>query len=58
MIVPYAFLELRPEGHQGAPAGTTQNWLTGHARQLIAAVALIIGAYMVITAIVRLVLIS
>jgi Sap, sulfolipid-1-addressing protein len=53
VIIPFAFLEFRP-------AGTTvqlkraQDWLTSHARQLMAGVAIIAGAYMAISGLVRL----
>jgi len=53
IIIPYAFLELRPEGTRAA-LRRSQNWLLGHARQLMAYVALILGAYLVISALVRL----
>ena len=53
IIIPYAFLELRPEPTKKA-LKHAQEWLAGHARQLMAAVALLLGAYMVISAVVRL----
>lgn len=53
VIVPYAFLELRPEGTK-AKLRSAQGWLVRHARQLIAAVMIFAGAYMAITGVVRL----
>ena len=53
IIIPYAFLELRPEATK-ARLKRSQLWLGGHAKQLIAVVALVLGAYLAISAIVRL----
>ena len=53
IIVPWALLELRPEG-TAAVLRTSQAWLAGHARQLLAGVAVILGAYLVISALARL----
>ena len=53
IIVPWALLELRPEG-TAAMLRKSQAWLAGHARQLLAGVAVILGAYLVISALVRL----
>jgi hypothetical protein len=53
VLIPFAFLELRPEGTK-ARLHSMQDWLTSHARQLIVAVALIVGIYLVISALVRL----
>jgi hypothetical protein len=53
VIVPYAFLELRPQGTK-AKLGQAQTWLLGHARQLIAAVLIFAGAYMTISGLARL----
>ena len=53
IIIPYAFLELRPEATK-ARLKHAQNWLTTHALQLIATIALLLGAYLVISALVRL----
>ena len=53
IIVPYAFLELRPEATKTF-LKKAQNWLTGHVHQLIAYVCLILGAYLVVSALVRL----
>jgi hypothetical protein len=52
-IIPYAFLEFRPQPTRAA-LKRAQDWFTGHVRQLIAAIALLLGAYMVISALVRL----
>ena len=53
IIVPYACLELRPEATKRF-LKKAQNWLTGHVHQLIAYVCLILGAYQVVSALVRL----
>ena len=53
IIIPFAFLELWPEGTKAALRGS-QAWLLGHARQLIAYTALVLGAYLTISALVRL----
>ena len=53
IIVPFAFLELRPEATK-ARLKTTQDWLLGHARQLMAYTALLLGAYLAISGMVRL----
>jgi hypothetical protein len=53
IIVPFAFLELRPEATKAA-LKTAQDWLLGHARQLMAYTALILGAYLVISGLIRL----
>jgi hypothetical protein len=53
VIVPYVFLELRPEATK-ARLKRAQGWLAVHARQLIAWVAIVAGAYMAISGIVRL----
>ena len=53
IIIPYAFLELRPEATK-ARLKRSQIWLGSHAKQLIAAVALLLGAYLTISALVRL----
>jgi hypothetical protein len=53
IIVPYVFLELRPEATR-AFLKRAQNWLAGHVTQLIAYVCLILGAYLAISAVVRL----
>jgi hypothetical protein len=53
IIIPFVFLELRPEATK-ARLKTTQDWLLGHARQLMAYTALILGAYLAISGLVRL----
>jgi Sap, sulfolipid-1-addressing protein len=53
IIVPYAFLELRPEATK-ARLKHSQIWLGSHAKRLIAGVALLLGAYLTISALVRL----
>jgi Sap, sulfolipid-1-addressing protein len=53
VIVPYVFLELRPEATK-AKLKSAQGWLAVHARQLIAWVAIVAGAYMAISGVVRL----
>jgi hypothetical protein len=53
IIIPFAFLELRPEATK-ALLKRTQEWLLGHALQLMVGIALILGAYLTISALVRL----
>src|SRR5215475_7543787 len=53
IIIPFAFLTARPEATKAALRGS-QTWLLGHARQLMAYTALVLGAYMTISALVRL----
>jgi Sap, sulfolipid-1-addressing protein len=53
VIIPFVFLVARPEGTK-AQLKRAQDWLMSHARQLIAAVALFAGAYMVISGLARL----
>jgi Sap, sulfolipid-1-addressing protein len=53
IIIPFAFLELRPEATK-AFLKRSQQWLAGHTRQLIACTALILGAYLAVSALVRL----
>ena len=53
IIIPYAFLELRPETTK-ARLKRSQAWLLGHAQQLVVAVALVLGAYLTISALFRL----
>jgi hypothetical protein len=53
IIIPFAFLELRPEATKAA-LKNAQHWLLSHARQLMAYTALILGAYLVISGLVRL----
>src|SRR6516164_6243255 len=44
IIIPFVFLELRPEPTKRA-LKSTHDWLLGHARQLMAYTALVLGAY-------------
>jgi Sap, sulfolipid-1-addressing protein len=53
IIIPFVFLELRPETTK-ARLKQAQDWLLGHARQLMAYTALILGAYLAISALIRL----
>lgn len=53
VIIPFAFLELRPEGTK-PQIQRFQDWLASHARQLMAGVALFAGAYMAIGGLIRL----
>jgi hypothetical protein len=53
IIIPFVFLELRPEATK-ARLRNTQVWLRGHAPQLIAYTALILGTYLAISGLVRL----
>jgi hypothetical protein len=53
IIIPFTFLELRPEATKAALANS-QAWLLGHARQLMAYTALVLGAYLTISALIRL----
>ena len=53
IIIPFAFLELRPEATK-ARLKASQAWLLGHAQKLMALVALLLGAYLTISAAVRL----
>ena len=53
IIVPYAFLDLRPAATKARLKGS-QIWLGSHAKQLMVAIALLLGAYLTISALVRL----
>jgi Sap-like sulfolipid-1-addressing protein len=53
IIIPFAFLELRPQATKAA-LRNAQGWLLGHARQLMAYTALILGAYLAVSGLVRL----
>ena len=53
VIIPFVFLEVRPEGTK-VRLQQAQDWLMSHARQLMAAVAMFVGAYMAISGLVRL----
>ena len=53
IIIPFTFLELRPEATK-ALLKRSQDWLLGHAFQLMAGIALALGAYLTISGLVRL----
>ena len=53
IIIPFAFLELRPEATKAA-LKNAQDWLAGHARQLMAYTALVLGAYLAVTGLIGL----
>jgi hypothetical protein len=53
IIIPFAFLELRPEATKAA-LKHAQDWLLGHALQLMAAIALLLGAYLAVSGLIRL----
>ena len=53
VIVPFTFLELRPESTRQW-LKVAQGWITGHARQLIAIAVIIAGTYMTVTGLIRL----
>ncbi len=53
IIVPFAFLELWPEATK-ALLKNLQDWLLRHARHLIAAIALLLGAYLTVSALIHL----
>ena len=53
IIIPFAFLELRPEATKAA-LKNAQDWLLGHALQLMATIALLLGAYLVVSGLIRL----
>jgi hypothetical protein len=53
IIVPFALLELRPEATK-ARLRRTQDWLLGHAFQLMTGIALALGAYLTISGLIRL----
>ena len=53
IIIPFAFLELRPEATK-ARLKRTQDWLLSHALQLMATIALLLGAYLAISGLIRL----
>ncbi len=53
IIIPFAFLELRPETTK-ALLKRSQGWLLGHALQLMVGIALLLGAYLTVSALVRL----
>ena len=53
IIIPWLFLELRPE-RTSRFLKRSQRWLVGHAMQLVIAICLALGAYLTISALVRL----
>jgi len=53
IIIPYVFLELRPEATK-ARLKSTQAWLLEHAQRVMVIVALALGAYLTVSAAVRL----
>jgi Sap, sulfolipid-1-addressing protein len=53
IIIPFVFLELRPEATK-ASLKHAHDWLLGHAGQLMAYTALVLGAYLAISGLVRL----
>jgi len=53
VIIPFAFLVAKPESTK-AWLEHAQDWLKSHARELMAAVAMFVGAYMAISGLVRL----
>ena len=53
LIIPFVFLELWPEATK-AFAKRSQLWLARHTRQLIAYICLVLGAYLTVSALVRL----
>ena len=53
VIIPFAFLELWPEATKAA-LRRSQDWLLGHARQLMAYTALVLGAYLAVSGLIRL----
>jgi len=53
IIIPFAFLELRPEATK-ARLKHGQDWLLTHALQLMAVIALLLGTYLTVSGLVRL----
>jgi Sap, sulfolipid-1-addressing protein len=53
ILIPFAFLELRPERTKDV-LKHSQHWLLSHALQLMATIALLLGAYLTISGVVRL----
>ncbi len=53
IIIPFAFLELRPEATK-ARLKHSQDWLLSHALQLMATIALLLGAYLAVSGLIRL----
>ncbi len=54
IIIPFAFLELRPEATK-ALLKHSQDWLLSHALQLMATIALLLGAYLAVSGLIRLI---
>jgi hypothetical protein len=53
IIIPFAFLELRPEATK-ALLRRTQDWLLSHALHLMIGIALLLGSYLTVSGLVRL----
>ena len=53
ILIPFAFLELRPEATK-ALLKHSQDWLLSHALQLMATIALLLGAYLAVSGLIRL----
>jgi hypothetical protein len=53
IIIPFVFLELRPDATRAA-LKKAQEWLRGHTHQLIAYTALVLGAYLTVSAAIHL----
>ncbi len=53
IIIPFVFLQLRPEATK-AVLKRSQDWLAGHALQLMAYTALILGVYLAVSGLIRL----
>ena len=53
IIIPFAFLELRPEATK-ALLKRSQDWLLRHALQLMVAIAALLGAYLTVSGLIRL----
>ena len=53
IIIPFAFLELRPEATK-ALLKRSQDWLLGHALQLMVAIAVLLGGYLTVSGLIRL----
>jgi hypothetical protein len=53
IIIPFAFLELRPQATK-TRLKRIQDWLLSHALQLMATIALLLGAYLAVSGLVRL----
>ena len=53
IIIPFAFLELRPEATKTL-LKRSQDWLLGHALQLMIGIALVLGTYLTVSGLIRL----